>query len=76
MIANNVKELAAATILQAVKDYFDCASEPKKQAVILKDLRSSWMDLLTNGMSVVVAERLENHPAEIAERLNKMPKED
>ena len=76
MIANNVKELAAATILQAVKDYFDCASAPKKQAVILKDLRSPWMDLLTGGMSAIVATQLENHPVEIAERLNKMPKED
>ncbi len=61
-----VRNLAAATIMQAVRDFF---RSPKKQSEILKDLRSPWMELFTDGMSVIVAEQLELHPKEIAERI-------
>lgn len=81
-----VRELACAIMLQAAKDYFikekyktEKKTEAmfiKKRKTILEDLRSSYMDLLSNGTSIVVAEQLELHPDEIAERLNKIPKED
>ena len=68
-----IKNLTSAIILQAVKDYFR-ASE-KGQAQILKELRSTWMDYITDGMSVIVAEQLEIHPEQIRARMQNLPTE-
>ena len=68
-----IRNLACAIVMQAVKDYI--SGTPKKQAEILKDLRSTWMDFITEGTSVLVAEQLELHPQEIAERMCKLPRE-
>lgn len=75
----NLRNLACAIILQAAKDYFtkeEYLTEEKtetmfirKRKAILKDLRSSYMDTLSNGTSIIVAEQLELHPEEIAARL-------
>ena len=67
----NIRNLACGITMQAVKDYFEAEGQPKKQNTILKELRSKWMDFITNGTSVVVAEQLELHPEEIRERLEK-----
>lgn len=67
------KNLLAAIMLQAAKDYVDGTEAEKKQ--ILRDLRSKYMRSLTDDQSAIIAEQLELHPTEIAERLNKMPKE-
>lgn len=82
----NYKNLVAAIMLQAVKDYFvkrkyDTEKKTeamfiKKRKMILKDLRSDYMDTLSNGTSLIVAEQLEKHPKEIRARLLKMPKEE
>jgi hypothetical protein len=64
-----IRNLAAAITLQAVKDFV--SGTLKQQKTILKDLRSSRMNFITNGMSTVVAEQLELHPDEIAERLHR-----
>jgi hypothetical protein len=69
MNADIIKNLAAATMLQAAKDYFHWKATPEKRAVILKDLRSEWMDFFTDGMSIAVADKLEKHPEEIKARL-------
>lgn len=71
MTDTNIRNLAAAITLQAVKDYFDENVTDAKRKVILKDLRSAHMDFITNGMSIIVAEQLEKHPEEIAERLRR-----
>lgn len=68
-----IRRLAAAVTMQAVRDFFRTKSE-KSRKTILKDLRSHWMDMLTNGTSINVAEQLEKHPAEIAERLRRYSK--
>ena len=65
----NIKSLTSAIILQAVRDYLSVKASPKKQEEILKDLRSPYMDFITNGQAALVAEQLERHPKEIAERL-------
>ncbi len=66
-----IKHLAAAVTMQAVKDYFDKESTQEERKAILKDLRSNWMRELTNDTSANVAEQLEKHPKEIAERLRR-----
>lgn len=64
---DNYRQLAAAIALQAVKDYFETTRRGKHN--ILKDLRSEYMVQITNGESLIVAERLESHPEEIAARV-------
>lgn len=75
----NIRNLACAIVLQAVRDYFtkeEYKTEKKteemfakKRKTILKDLRSSYMNLITQGTSIIVAEQLELHPEEIAARM-------
>lgn len=65
-----IRQLASAIILQAVKDYFIKKEYKtvkkteemfdKKRKEIIKDLRSAYMDMLSNGQSVLVAEQLES----------------
>lgn len=63
-----IRNLACAVMIQAARDY--CGQDdPKKREKILKDLRSNWMETLTDGTSIIIAEQLELHPKEIAERL-------
>lgn len=68
--AYNARQLVMTIIHRAVGDYCFTASETKRQA-ILKDLRSSYMNDISDGMSLVIAEQLELHPSEIAERLRR-----
>ena len=63
-----IRNLGAAVLLQATKDYV--AGSEKTQRAILKDLRSPWLILLTDGMSETVARKLENNAEEISKRLN------
>ena len=81
MMDANIRNLACAITMQAVRDYFtkrECKTKEKteelfakKRKAILKDLRSTWMKTITDGMSLIVAEQLELHPDEIAERLRR-----
>lgn len=85
MTDHAIRQLACAIILQAVKDYFIKTEYKtvkkteemfdKKRKEIIKDLRSAYMDMLSNGQSVIVAEQLEKHPEEIAARLHKYDEE-
>lgn len=63
---NAVRQLACATILQAVKDY---ASKPHQRGEIIEDLRSPWMEDLTDGTSMIVAEQLESNAEKIIKRI-------
>lgn len=68
--AYNARQLVMTIIYRAAEDYCFTVSDKKKQA-ILKDLRSPCMNDISNGMSILVAEQLELHPEEIAERLQR-----
>lgn len=76
MTEHSIRQLAAATTLQAVKDYFSKKATPKRRAEILKDLRSGWMRDFTGGTSVNVAEQLEKNPKEIRARIRKQVKKE
>lgn len=62
-----IKNLGAAVLIQAVKDYFE--ETAPKQRVIIRDLKSDWLNFLTDGMSTFVAEKLKSNPEEIRRRL-------
>lgn len=66
----NARQLIMAVIYRAVEDYCFFKNEVNREE-ILKHLRSSRMNELSDGMSVIVAEQLELHPEEIAERLRR-----
>lgn len=63
-----IKSLTASIIMQAVKDFFNY---PHQKYTVLRELRSEWMEYITDGLSVTVADELEKHPEEIAERMKK-----
>jgi hypothetical protein len=71
----NYKNLGAAIVLQAVKDIFDPYFTRESTETILKNLRSQHLIQLSDGLSVVVAEQIEKHPFEIAERLGRLKEE-
>jgi hypothetical protein len=71
----NYRNLGAAIVLQATKDYCNPTTTKAMRKAILKDLHSSHLNQLSDGISLVVAEQLEKHPQEIAKRL-KMCKEE
>ena len=62
-----ISNLAAAITLQSVKDFV--SGTEKERNTILDDLRSQRMQFITRGKSLIVADQLEKHPAEIAARL-------
>ena len=66
----NARQLFMAVLHKAVRDYCSSSSETRCTA-ILKDLRSSRMDTLSNGMSIIVAEQLENNYDAIRARVLK-----
>ena len=66
----NARQLIMSVIYRAVEDYCFFKNENKRKD-ILKNLRSSRMNELSDGMSLIVAEQLELHPEEIAKRLGK-----
>ena len=67
MYEHDINQLAAAVMLQAVKDYVEATKSGK--IMILHDLRSGWMQTLSNGQSLIIAEQLEKHPDEIKRRI-------
>ena len=68
---SDVRNLACAITLQAAKDYFATGVTQAKRQAILKELRSSWMDFITDGTSIAVADQLELRPDEIRARLRR-----
>jgi hypothetical protein len=76
MSDENIKDLAFAILMQAMKDYFEDGITYEERQQILKDLRSSRMELITKGFSMIVAEQLELHPNEIRERVRRDSEED
>ena len=69
----NYRNLGCAIVLQATKDYFE--STPAMQRAILKDLRSGHLSMLSDGISLTVADELESNPKEIAIRLKRYKEE-
>ena len=65
------RNLAAAVLLQAAKDYCDRGTTKEQQKVIIKDLKGQWMDFFTNGTSKSVANELLTNEKIIRIRLKK-----
>ena len=68
MYEENVKQLVAAILLQAVEDYVSGNYDRKN---ILRELRSKHMERLSGDMGKITAERLEFHLDEVAKNVGK-----
>lgn len=73
---HNYRQLGASITYQAIRDFITAEYEPKKQAVIIKQLRSPWMDLISNGLSPILADKLETNPKEICDRVKRFDREE
>ena len=64
----NARQLIATVLYRAVNDYCYTKSD-KKKAQILNDLRSSRMDIMSDGMSIITAEQLVKNGEDIKSRI-------
>lgn len=72
-MSNILKRVADKTIIQAVKDF---VRKPDWRKSIIKDLRSEWMQMFTNGRSLKIAKQLEEHPKTIIAKFRKQEMEE
>lgn len=72
------KELGMRITLEAIKEFSEERRNHnrRKQSAILKQLRSQYMICLSNGLSTILADKLEDNPDEVCSRLENMPKEE
>ena len=75
-IINAYRSLGKAIVYEAIKEFAEEKNNPKMQHKILKDLRSPYMDFVSEGMSVIVAEKLETNPDEICDRVRRFEEEE
>lgn len=76
MTNENIQKLTSAILMQAIRDYVADGVTYEERQQILKDLRSSRMELITKGFSIIVAEQLELHSDEIRERVRRDSEEE
>ena len=64
---DSYRAIAVAILSQSVSDFVH--GTPRTRKAIIKDLRSTYMETITNGLSIVVADQMEFHPEQIKEEL-------
>lgn len=74
-IINAYRSLGKAIVYEAIKEFAEEKNNPKMQQKILKDLRSPYMDFVSEGISVIVAEKLATNPDEICDRVRRFEEE-
>ena len=67
---DNYKQLGCAIAIQAAKDYEH--ESPARRRVIIKDLRSDYMNAITGGLSVHLADALRRDAATVIKRIKNM----
>lgn len=70
---DNYKELACRIAIQAAKDYE--RADDAGRAVILKQLRSQYMDFITSGIAPLLADALSKDPQPVIDRIKSMEEE-
>lgn len=68
-----VHNLASAMLLQATEDYFGARNQKEKNQII-KDLNSEWNKFFTDGMSLIVADKLKHNPGSIYRKYKEIQK--
>ena len=88
-IFTQYKELGMRITYEAIKEFNEIRKEinrefnderkkviAKKQKAIIKQLRSPYMSFISNGLSRLLADKLETNPEEVCTRVENMPKEE
>ena len=70
---DNYKQLGCAVAIQEAKDY--AASSPARRRVIIKDLRSDYMELITGGIASMLADALRRDYKSVVRRIKNMEEE-
>lgn len=74
---HNYKQLGCAIAIQAAKDYDSMngvETSPARRRAIIKDLRSDYMDAITGGLSVLLADALRRDHKAVVNRIKNMEK--
>lgn len=71
----NYRQLGKAITYEAIREFIEKEDKPKEQAKIIRQLRSGYMDLISGGLSVILAEKLETNPEPICARVRKEEEE-
>ena len=69
-LIDNYKQLGCAIALQAAKDYEKAS--PAMRRVIIKDLRSDYMDAISCGLSIHLANALRRDATTVINRIKNM----
>lgn len=72
----NYRQLGKAITYEAIKEFAEEKNNPKKQDKIIKELKTPYMSLISEGLSVIAAEKLEANPTEICDRVKKMEEDE
>ena len=78
-IIDNYQQLGYAIAIQAAKDYQSIdgvETSPAKRRDIIKDLRSPYMELITNGLSIMLADALRRDYKVVVARIKNMEREE
>ena len=78
-IIDNYQQLGYAIAIQAAKDYQSIEgveTSPAKRREIIKDLRSPYMELITNGLSIMLADALRCDYKVVVARIKNMEREE
>ena len=70
------RELGATITYQAIRDFIENRKEPAKRAAIIKQLKTPYMDLISNGLAPILAQKLETNPREVCNRVKQIDHEE
>lgn len=70
------KELCMRITYESIEEFIEKYGKEKAQNKIIKELKSPWMKFVSNGLSIILAEKLETNPAEICDRVKRLDEED
>ena len=72
----NYRQLGKAITYQAIRDFAKKDDNPEEQQKIIKELRSGYMHLVSEGLSDIVADKLETNPNALCDRVKKDEEEE
>lgn len=70
------KNLGCAIAMQAAKDYASVDASPQSRAAIIRQLRSPYMEFITGGISIMLADALRRDYKSVVKRIYSMEEND
>ena len=70
------RELGATITYQAIRDFIENRKDAQKRATIIQQLKSPYMDLISNGLAPILAQKLATNPREVCNRVKQIDHEE